>query len=340
MAARDVTFADLGRDPSEVARGLVAWQRGDRTEAVAATLAAIGRELHGRAHPLWVWTDATDGGDVVWVLPVTAAQAARFAPRAPAALLRDAIAAGVDTGAIPEGIRLLDWHGWTALEMPGADGELSALALAERHPDAARVRTPALPPGALGAPREIALPPRAADGRGLAGLAHRLGAHPVDVALILAEHGQPLGLADYPDEMADNLRAWGLAGAPAPEAPSAGPPTIADDPCPRRRHARRVLQRLLRMGKVGTGYHTAVDHLYRGAPADQRHEAMDVGEALIRAGLLGEKPSVGQRHVYLRRDALPRIHALIERAETDDPVLAALWTAPPPRDGGGDGAEG
>ena len=67
------------------------------------------------------------------------------------------------------------------------------------------------------------------------------------------------------------------------------------------------------MGKVGTNYHTAVDHLYRGVSADQRHDAMEVGEALIRAGLLGEKPSVGQRHVYLRRDALAQIHALIER---------------------------
>jgi len=84
------------------------------------------------------------------------------------------------------------------------------------------------------------------------------------------------------------------------------------------------------MGKVGTGYHTAFDHMYRGAPADQRHDALEVGEALLRAGLLGEKPSVGQRHVYLRREALPEIHALIERGETGDAVLAAVWTAPAP----------
>jgi hypothetical protein len=333
MAARDVTFADLGRDPAEVARGLLAWERGDRAEAVALTLAAVARELHARSHPLWVWTGEGDGGDVVWVLPVTVHQAARFAPRGPVAVLVDAIAAGVDAGAIPEGIRLLDWQGWAALEMPGADGELSALALAERHPHASGVRTPALPAEVLGAPPEVPLEPLAASGPGLAGLAHRVGAHPVEVALTLAEHGQPLGLPDYPDEMADNLRTWGLSAAPAEPAVPGGPPTIAEDPCHRRRHARRVLQRLLRMGKVGTGYHTAVDHLYRGAPADQRHEAMEVGEALIRAGLLGEKPSVGQRHVYLRRDALPRIHALIERAETDDAGLEALWTAPPPGDG-------
>ena len=58
-----------------------------------------------------------------------------------------------------------------------------------------------------------------------------------------------------------------------------------------------------------------------------------VGEALLRAGLLGEKPSVGQRHVYLRREALPEIHALIERGETADPALRALWTAPAPGEG-------
>jgi len=39
---------------------------------------------------------------------------------------------------------------------------------------------------------------------------------------------------------------------------------------------------------------------------------------------------VGQRHVYLRRDALAQIHALIERGETDAPALTELWTAPPP----------
>ena len=55
-----------------------------------------------------------------------------------------------------------------------------------------------------------------------------------------------------------------------------------------------------------------------------------MAEALLRAGLLGEKPSVGQRHIYLRREALPAIHALIERGETHDPVLAAFWTAPAP----------
>ena len=93
---------------------------------------------------------------------------------------------------------------------------------------------------------------------------------------------------------------------------------------------RKVLQRLLRMGKVGAQYHTEFDHLYRGAAPDERRDALAIGQALLRAGLLGEKPSVGQRHVYLAREALPQIHALIERGDTSDPVLAAEWTAPAP----------
>ena len=109
-----------------------------------------------------------------------------------------------------------------------------------------------------------------------------------------------------------------------------GEAEIDDDPCPRRRHARKVVQRLLRMGKVGAGYHTAFDHMYRGAPADQRREALEVSEALLRAGILGEKPSVGQLHVYLRREALPEIHALVDRGATDSPALLAIWTAPAP----------
>jgi hypothetical protein len=73
--------------------------------------------------------------------------------------------------------------------------------------------------------------------------------------------------------------------------------------------------------------------LYRGVPADDRADALGVGEALIRAGLLGEKPSVGQRHVFLRREALPEIHALMDRAEASDPALAAFLGATQRADG-------
>ena len=40
-----------------------------------------------------------------------------------------------------------------------------------------------------------------------------------------------------------------------------------------------------------------------------------MGEALLAAGLLAEKPSVGQRHVFLNPRRAGDIHALIERGE-------------------------
>ena len=60
-----------------------------------------------------------------------------------------------------------------------------------------------------------------------------------------------------------------------------------------------------------------LDHLAHGVAPEDRADAYAIGEALLRAGLLGEKPSTGQRHVFLRREALPRIHSLIERAESE-----------------------
>jgi hypothetical protein len=68
------------------------------------------------------------------------------------------------------------------------------------------------------------------------------------------------------------------------------------------------------MGKWG-GYHTEFAHLARGfAPADQKLAA-DIGEALLGAGLLAEKPSVGQRHVFLDPRHVKEIRGLIERGE-------------------------
>ncbi|MCC6833214.1 MAG: hypothetical protein IT200_17915 [Thermoleophilia bacterium] len=328
--AREVTFSDMAHDPAEVARGLVAWQRGDADEAVRQTLAASARETHGRSYTLWVWAGGNGDGVPVWLLPVTAAQAEAFAPRGPAAVLVRSIGAAVVAGAEPQGIRVLDWEGWTCLEVPGADAELAPLALTEQHPDAGRVAVATLPAGMTGDAPEVELPSaRPGQGTGLVEVAAAVDAHPLEVAIALAARGQPVEGPGIGPELVVNLRNWGLSGEPQEEITDPGY-GIDDDPCPRRRHARRVLQRLLRMGKVGTGYHTAFDHMYRGAPADQRHDALEVGEALLRAGLLGEKPSVGQRHVYLRREALPEIHALIDRGETADPGLASMWTAPAP----------
>ena len=91
-------------------------------------------------------------------------------------------------------------------------------------------------------------------------------------------------------------------------------PRPHDDPDPARRAARRILQRLDGMGKWG-GYHTEFTHLARGFPQDERALASEVGEALLDAGLLAEKPSVGQRHVFLDPRRVREIRGLIERGE-------------------------
>ena len=68
------------------------------------------------------------------------------------------------------------------------------------------------------------------------------------------------------------------------------------------------------MGKWG-GYHTDFKHLARGFAGNDRALAEAVGESLLDAGLLVDKPSVGQRHVFLNPRRAADIHALIERAE-------------------------
>lgn len=332
MAARTVSLLDLARDPGEVARGLIAWQRGDTDEAAAQTLAASAGQLHGRDYTLWIWSGVGPEGDPAWVLPIAASATADFAPRGPArVLLRCLDAAVYYGGADPLGVRFVEWHGFTGLIAPEMDTEVAAYALEDLHPAPSRAAVAALPPDRPVTGPAIPLsriPPPGGDG--IQALAHELSVHPVRVALTLIGHGQLADEPDYPAELVSALREWGCVGEPPPEEPEEPNLEIAADPCPRRRHARKVLQRLLRMGKVGPGYHTEFDHLYRGAPPNERQQALEVGEALLRAGLLGEKPSVGQRHVYLRREALPEIHRLIERGETDAPALTALWTAPAP----------
>jgi hypothetical protein len=87
-----------------------------------------------------------------------------------------------------------------------------------------------------------------------------------------------------------------------------------DDPDPRRRAMRRILQRLDGMGKWG-GYHTAFDHLARGFAGNDRALAFEVGEELLDAELLAEKPSVGQRHVSLNPRRAGEIRKLIDEGE-------------------------
>ncbi len=107
------------------------------------------------------------------------------------------------------------------------------------------------------------------------------------------------------------------------EAAADGVPGAHDDPDPARRVARRILQRLSGMGKWG-GYHTEYAHLARGFEGNDRALALEVGEALIAAGLLAEKPSVGQRHVFLN----PRRKGDIERLVADAQIPGDLVLPP------------
>jgi hypothetical protein len=139
----------------------------------------------------------------------------------------------------------------------------------------------------------------------VAGLRAPIGAgHPLRVAEAVARLGgraeDPASAAELDDAVEALLAPLGSAAARPHE-----------DPDPGRRVARRILQRLAGMGKWG-GYHTDFAHLPRGFAGNERALAQAVGEALLRAGLLEEKPSVGQRHVYLNPRRAAEIHRLIE----------------------------
>lgn len=333
MAATGVTYLDLGRDPGQVARGLATWQRGEPDEAALQTLAASAREMTSSKYTLWAWEGHTGDGEPAWALPITAAQTAAFAPRGPAAALARCIEAALALGADPMDVRLEEWRGYTCLVAPGIDEDLAHLYMEDAHPDPGRARVASLPQAVpLGGPQiPLAAHPEAR-GNGLVALGRELSLHPVLALLALVRHG--LYGSDIPDDPSDlvrSLRDLGSAGD-VPVAPRE-PPSLAidDDACPRRRHTRRVLRRLLQKGKIG-GHHTEISHFTRGLPDHEKNEAKEVVEALLRAGLLVEKPSVGQRHISLNRESLPEIHALIERGDTSDPHLAGMWTAPAPRE--------
>lgn len=332
MAATSITYRDLSREVADVARGLTSWRRGEPEEAALETLAFAAGRLHNRTPTVWAWTARTALGEPAVLLPLPASVTIDFAPRSQARVLTSFVVVATDLDADPAALRFEDWRGYTCMACPRMVPDLLADALREVYPPPDRVSVAPLPEQVVvGGPALELRPTGRARGDGVPALARELGVHPLRVIVTLVAHNQPVSLDEAMPELATSLREWGCVGEPAPAAEHPAPSLeIEDDPCPRRRHARTVLQRMLRMGKVGPGYHTEFDHFARGAAAHERRQALEVGEALLRAGLLGEKPSVGQRHIYLNVKALPDIHALIDRGETRDPNLAAAWTAPAP----------
>jgi hypothetical protein len=290
----------------------------ERRDAVVGRLAEDRRRLQSEPRPRAVacFAAATLDGACV-VLPLESADAAagdrrqRLAATAAGAL---AMAAGLG---YPEGgadlqLEPARWSGFLALRVASAEGatvaELFELELEEQAVTLDRIQPIGvnLPAGTL----DETDPEPTSEWLWRAELAARLGGRPgaarldehVDQALALFEPSRP-PLGDAGEQAAAH-----------------------DDPMPRRKIVRRILRRLDGMGKYN-GYHTEFSHLARGFPGHERALALEAGEALLRAGLLEQKPSVGQRHVYLVAAQTAEIHRIIATGETRSPELRAFYEA-------------
>jgi hypothetical protein len=199
------------------------------------------------------------------------------------------------------GVRAGAWEGWFALAFPleddaGAERALLAVDLFPEHVenvDRLRAAAYAVPAAVLADVVDL----RPAIGElhplRIAEAVARVGGHPAEAASVAAHEEEVITVLDPTEDVA----------------------RPHDDADRGRRVARRILQRLMGMGKWG-GYHTEISHLARGFAGHDRALALAIGERLLDAGLLLEKPSVGQRHVLLNPRRAGEIYALVERGET------------------------
>ena len=193
-----------------------------------------------------------------------------------------------------------EWDGrlTLAFPVPASDVlvavELAVDAFEEAIDDVDRLkaRAYAIPTLALGDVGELRPPIGELHPLRIAEAVARLGGRPADAASIEQHEEAVLAVLD-----------------PTPEV--VRPHEEAD---PSLRVARRILQRLMGMGKWG-GYHTEIAHLARGFAGHDRALALAIGERLVGAGLLVEKTSVHQRHVRLNPRRVAEIHALVDRGE-------------------------
>jgi hypothetical protein len=198
-------------------------------------------------------------------------------------------------GAADLAIRAGDLEGFLVLGLPGVVAledldELAPLAFEDHAGGLDRLRV-----------RAVAVPARVLDG---VELREPIGeTHPLRVAEAIARLGGRPADPRSGDALEDSVLAL--------LQPNARAVRPHEDPEPARRVARRILQRLDGMGKWG-GYHTDFAHLARGFAGNDRALAQEVGEALLAAGLLAEKPSVGQRHVFLNPRRAAEIRRLID----------------------------
>jgi hypothetical protein len=178
-----------------------------------------------------------------------------------------------------------DVDGFLALRLPGADPELAPLAFEEHSGGIDRLRA------------ELVLVP--ADALPVTDLRRPIGPDLRVAEAIARRGGRP---AD--PSSSEDVDLGEVAGAARPH----------EDPDPAKRIARRILPRLNGGGKWG-GYHPEFAHLPRGFAGNERALAQEVGEALLASGLLAEKPSVGQRHVFLNPRRAGDIHRLIDSGD-------------------------
>jgi hypothetical protein len=225
----------------------------------------------------------------------------RAAELAAAVVEQLAVAAdpGPPAAAADLGLRLGDFDGSLAMSYPARDApyaaEYAKAALDDVFESTDRLRAAAhvLPAHALEGIEDLREPIGPTHPLKVAEAVTRLGGSPLDEASVEAHEAELLRLLEPPGSVA----------------------RAHDDPDPVRRAARRILQRLDGMGKWG-GYHTEFAHLSRGfAPGNERALAAEVGEALVESGLLGEKLSVGQRHVFLNPRRSGEIRRLIDEGE-------------------------
>lgn len=193
-----------------------------------------------------------------------------------------------------------EWEGWLTLAFPvAAEDVLIAVELAVESfeeavadVDRLKARAYAVPTLALGDVGELRHPIGELHPLRIAEAVARFGGRPADARSIEQHEEAVLTVLD-----------------PTPEV--ARPHEEAD---PSLRVARRMLQRLMGMGKWG-GYHTEIAHLARGFAGHDRALALAIGERLVNVGLLVEKQSVHQRHVRLNPRRVAEIHALVDRGE-------------------------
>jgi len=301
LALADAGGVDAPRDASARLRDLLAAE-------LRRGLVELSESRTGYGVPIAVAVAAGEG-EVVAALPISpelradpGAVGERSGALAAVAVehVVEGASPGPPRGAVDLALVLGELGGMLALAFPAADpGEAAEYAhealnaeFEERRIDRLRARAHLLPGHVLEAVADLRAPIGATHPLRVAEAVTRLGGSPLDEESVHALEQELLHLLE----------------------PSGSVARAHDDPDPARRAARRILQRLDGMGKWG-GYHTAFDHLARGFAGHERALAYEVGEALLAAGLLEQKPSVGQRHVYLSPRRSGDIRRLIDDGE-------------------------